>query len=185
MTIEKNAMNENAIEIRSKAHRVRTLREGGKTVFSVCDILSACGVKAPTKWIERNMNGRPDMVITKFDYPTKTAKGYRKTTMFFCTAAVGKKIIQMTACLDETERWLTEEVFTYKAGVRSTERPPEFEKYEEWAKSLWRNLEVADAAPSAEALKKEAAEEDINRRIDKILLELLEIKRCVVTGTTA
>lgn len=171
--IEKNGINENAFEIKSKSHTVRTLKAGDKTMFSASDILAACGVKAPTKWLERNANHRPDMILTKLDYPVKTAKGYRKIGMLFCTAAVGRKLIKATSCPDETERWLMDEVLTYKAEARSHERLPEFEKYDEWVETLWRNMKKSEVPP----------EHDINQRIDRILLELLEIKRCVSSGT--
>jgi hypothetical protein len=172
--IEKNGISENAFEIKSKSYTVRTLKVGDKTMFAASDILSACGVKAPTKWLDRNAYHRPDMTLTKLHYPVKTAKGYRRVEMFFVSAAVGKKLIKATSCPDETERWLLEEVLTYKADSNSTALEDEFQKYGEWADSLWRNMQKNESAP----------EDDINQRIDKILIELLEIKKCVLASSS-
>lgn len=175
--IERNRFSENAFEIKSKAHAIRTLKVGDKMMFSASDILLACGVKAPTKWIERNAYCRPDMTLTKFDYPVKTAKGYRKIGMLFCTAAVGKKLVKATACPDETERWIMDEVLTYRIEANNREDSGEFEEYEKWVGMLWQNMQKDD--PPLKTIH----EDDINRRIDKILLELLEIKRWVLDGT--
>ena len=150
--IEQNGMNSNALEIVSRAHTVRLLVKDDVMFFSATDILAACGVKAPTKWIERNARSRPEISVARVDYPGKTPKGYRNVRMLFVTGEVGEAMVKATPCLDETKRWLMEEVLVYRVGGRKQE--PEIEKpasFEQKAK-------------------------DISSRIDSILLELLDIK---------
>lgn len=104
--IEQNGMNSNALEIVSRAHTVRLLVKDDVMFFSATDILAACGVKAPTKWIERNARSRPEIAVERFDYPVKTPKGYRNVRMLFVTGEVGEAMVKATPCLDETKRWL-------------------------------------------------------------------------------
>ena len=52
--IKRSDLNNNALEISSTAHTIRMLAHGDKMYFSAVDILKACGIKAPTKWMERN-----------------------------------------------------------------------------------------------------------------------------------
>ena len=74
--------------------------------------------------------------------------------------------MKYTTCPEETKKWLLEEVLTYratKAGRASQEDESIAEK------------------KKAPAQKKE----DISRRIDSILLELLEIKRSLAAGASS
>ena len=75
--------------------------------------------------------------------------------------------MKYTTCPEETKKWLLEEVLTYRAakttGRASQEEEPIAEKKE------------------APAQKKE----EISRRIDSILLELLEIKRSLAPGSSS
>lgn len=158
--IERSDINDNALEISSTAHTIRTLIHGDKTLFSAVDILKACGIKAPTKWMERNTSDRPDSVTAKFEYPVKTTQGYRRVKLNFVTGGVGKRLVKYTTCPEETKKWLLEEVLTYRA-TKSTGRTSQEEE------------------PVAEK------KEDISRRIDSILLELLEIKRSLAASASS
>lgn len=185
--IERNEINENALEIKSKAHVVRVLKSGDKTLFSAVDILTACGVKAPTKWLERNAAHRADMVLTRLNYPIKTVKGYCRRDVVFVTGAVGKKIVKATGCTDETKKWLLEEVLTYKMGGESAEgveAEEDRERWDNWAGSLWQNLDGDGRTRAKETPKPETkqSEVDLAKRIDNILFELLEIKQCMAAG---
>ena len=71
--IKRSDLNNNALEISSTAHTIRMLAHGDKMYFSAVDILKACGIKAPTKWMERNTSDRPDIVTAKFEYPVKVS----------------------------------------------------------------------------------------------------------------
>lgn len=185
--IERNELNENALEIKSKAHVIRVLKSGDKTMFSAADILAACGVKAPTKWLERNAAHRPDMILTRLNYPIKTAKGYRRCEMIFVTGAVGKKLVKATGCSDETKKWLLEDVLTYKMdgeSVKDAVPEEQRERWSDWADMLHRNLD-RDGEPQATGRPQTVAapsELELSKRIDNILFELLEIKRCVAAG---
>ena len=164
--IERTDLDDNALEISSTAHTIRVLVHGDKTYFSAVDILKACGIKAPTKWMERNTSDRPDIVTSKLEYPVKTTQGYRRVKLNFVTGGVGKRLVKYTTCPEETKKWLLEEVLTYratKAGRASQEDESIAEK------------------KKAPAQKKE----DISRRIDSILLELLEIKRSLAAGASS
>lgn len=169
--IEINEINENALEIKSKAHVVRVLKSGDKTMFSAAGILTAYGVKAPTKWLERNAAHRPDMILTRLNYPIKTAKGYRRCEMIFVTGAVGKKLVKATGCSDETKKWLLEDVLTYKMdgeSVKDAVPEEQRERWSDWADMLHRNLDrERSRRPQTAAAPSEL---DLSKRIDNILL---------------
>ena len=92
--IERSDLDDNALEISSTAHTIRVLVHGDKTYFSAVDILKACGIKAPTKWMERNTSDRPDIVTSKLEYPVKTTQGYRRVKLNFVTGGVGKRLVK-------------------------------------------------------------------------------------------
>lgn len=161
--IQKNELIENALEITSTGHKVRILARGDRLYFSAADIVSTCGVKAPTKWIDRNIKPRSDINLTTLDFPVKTAKGYRKIGMLFVTAYGGKQIIKLTTCSDDVKKWLMEEVLGFRVELPdSTVEVQEQPKIETTPKVL------DNPQKSREA---------INSRIDSILLELLDLKR--------
>ena len=172
--IEQNGMNSNALEIVSRAHTVRLLVKDDVMFFSATDILAACGVKAPTKWIERNARSRPEISVERFDYPVKTPKGYRNVRMLFVTGEAGEAMVKATPCLDETKRWLMEEVLVYRVGGRKQE--PEIEPVEE------KDISTLVAAAMEKPAASEQKVKDISSRIDSILLELLDIKAEFMRG---
>ena len=164
--IKRSDLNNNALEISSTAHTIRMLAHGDKMYFSAVDILKACGIKAPTKWMERNTSDRPDIVTAKFEYPVKTTQGYRRVKLNFVTGGVGKRLVKYTTCPEETKKWLLEEVLTYHATKAG--------------RALQEDETVAEKKKAPAQM-----EEDISSKIDSILLELLEIKRSLVTGASS
>ena len=74
--------------------------------------------------------------------------------------------MKYTTCPEETKKWLLEEVLTYRA-TKTTGRASQEE-------------EPVTGKKEAPAQKKE----EISRRIDSILLELLEIKRFLAAGAS-
>ena len=70
--------------------------------------------------------------------------------------------MKYTTCPEETKKWLLEEVLTYHATKAG--------------RALQEDETVAEKAVVPSQKK-----EDISRRIDSILLELLEIKRSLAT----
>lgn len=180
--IERSEIDANAMEFKSKAHVIRVLKSGDKTLFCANDILNACGIKAAGKWLERNAYHRPDMVFTKHIYPVRAGNAYRRMEMIFVMAAVGKKLVKSTCCHEETKKWLTEEVFSYRADAESGSSDALDEqraKWREWADTLRRNYEGNGSYGGVETRQQA---EDLSKRIDDILLELLEIKWCVMSA---
>lgn len=182
--IERSEIDANAVEIKSRVYTVRAMKYGEKTLFSANDILSACGIKAAGKWMERNAKHRPDVTTMKLPYPVRAGNSYRRVEMIFVTAAVGKRLVKITACPAETKKWLMEEVFAYKpdddeyGNALGRKREQREELDEEIGRSenvrKWKAHEYPEMSP-----------EELSKRIDSILIELLEIRRCVSAGRTA
>lgn len=170
--IEKNVLAENAAVIKSKSHSVRVKQEGGEMMFAASDIVSACGIKAPTKWVKRAIATRPDIDGTMLDYPLMTSSGLRHIKMVFVSAAVAHRMINYLACPDETKAWLIGEVLTYQQEPAGARTDGEY------------NEQPADAIAKENPRNQEnltMIEIELNQKIDNILLELLEIKRYVMT----
>lgn len=99
--------------ISSPSHSVRAMLSGGETMFAARDVLAACGIKYPDKWMKRNGER---FRAEKLEYPLMTGCGIRRIRMFFITAACANQIVQATSCQPETLRWLKGTVFAYKIG---------------------------------------------------------------------
>ncbi|MGN9098501.1 hypothetical protein [Flintibacter porci] len=182
--IERSEIDANAVEIKSRVYTVRAMKYGDKTLFGANDILSACGIKAPGKWMERNAKHRPDVTTIRLPYPVRAGNSYRRVEMIFVTAAVGKRLVKITACPVETKKWLMEEVFTYKPDDDGYEDLFDTEKAQrdEWGEGAGRRQEPG-MRPIPGYL--DIGPEELSKRIDSILVELLEIRRCVSSGRTA
>ena len=165
--IEKNPFAKNALEIKSKVHTVRAIRMSQEVLFAASDIVGCCGIKAPTKWVKRAMEGRHGVFAMKQYYPVRTNAGYRNIQMYFVNAACARRIIELTICPEETRRWLTEEVLSYRFDPKDT--------VAELAKADSPEPEAVEDKPEKEIL----AQSDISRRIDNILVELLELKNAI------
>lgn len=144
--------------ISSPSHSVRIMLQGGKVMFAARDVLAACGIKYPDKWIRRNEDR---FEVEKLEYPLETGCGMRRIRMLFVSRVCGQKIVASTACPSETRRWLQTEVFTYGARVdaHDVDRKPE---------------------------KKTAVGMDaIGRMVDNAMIELLEIKKYIAEAGAA
>lgn len=144
--------------ISSPSHSVRVMIRDGETMFAARDILAACGVTYPDKWIQRNGERHE---VEKLEYPLKTGRGMRRIKMFFVSRECGRLIVESTACPAETKRWLQTEVFTYgveKAAQDGNQKP------------------VKKATVGMDA---------IGRMVDNALIELLEIKKYIAGAGTA
>lgn len=84
--VAKCEINDKAIKIISQPYSVRAVVKSDKVMFSVNDILYACGIKAPRKWVERNADKFPWMWADSYPYPTKTVKGWRTNKVVFVSA---------------------------------------------------------------------------------------------------
>lgn len=165
--IEKNPFAKNALEIKSKVHTVRATWRHQEVLFAASDIVSCCGIKAPTKWVKRAIDGGNGVYAMKLYYPVKTSAGYRNTQMYFVNAASARRMIELTICPEETRRWLTEEVLSYRFDPKDT--------VAELAKAGSSEPEAVEGDKPNEI----QAQPDIGRRIDNILMELLELKKAI------
>lgn len=119
--IAKCEINDKAIKIISKPYSVRAIVRCDKVVFSVNDILYACGIKAPRKWVERNADKFSWMWADSYPYPVKTVKGWRTNKVVFVSGLVGKKLVRLTACSEPIREWLLDEVLTYYPNKETDE----------------------------------------------------------------
>ena len=155
--------------IKQEGNEVRCILHEGKTLFSMRDLLTAGGITAPVRWIARarHMYGN-ELPMFKLGYPLLTKRGLRCVTMVFIDADSGKKIIPDLPCSSEARKWLFEDVLAFR--------------FDENDESYVPNCDIGDeteAVPeSAEPDEPEVVPaNDLNERIDTIMLELLEIKK--------
>ena len=134
------------------SHSVRIMLQGGKVMFAARDVLAACGIKYPDKWIRRNEDR---FEVEKLEYPLETGCGMRRIRMLFVSRVCGQKIVASTACPSETRRWLQNDVFTYGIG-----KPAHDDEQ--------KTVEKAPTGMDA-----------IANLVDNALIELLEIKKFI------
>lgn len=156
---EKITRNENAAVIKSTSYSVRVLLKGTETMFAASDILNACGIKYPLRWMSRNRTVYPGKIQDeKLPFPMMTEYGRREIMMVFVRPEVAKDMIVMTSCMGDTKKWLLDEVLSYRIAP-----------------------EKADGTAAATEPPTKPQEnpyiETLNRRIDAILFELLELKK--------
>lgn len=142
-------------EIVSPTHRIRIMDLEEGRFYCANDIASACGIKAPWKWIDRNFDTKNEESFRRLEYPIKTTQGIRRYHRIFVNEKTGRDIMGLTACSDEVRSWMESEVFVVQIDEKAKEQKTSSE----------------DKAPSA--LEKEA----LSQRIDRILFDLLDLKR--------
>lgn len=152
-------MNDQVATIKGRRFEVRAISFDGMTFFCVKDILSACGIQWPVRWVARVRETHAgNLPMVKLRYPMMTKAGRREYAMWFVDAENGKRMIDMTPCTDDTKKWIIENVFTYlfpdSGTVPDSETDP----------------------PKHPAI----GPPDLNGRIDAILIELLELKRSII-----
>lgn len=157
---ERIGMEKTAI-IQSTTYSVRAMLHGQETVFAARDILNACGIKYPDKWMKRNGDRCKAM---KLQYPMMTGCGCRRIKMFFVGTAGARKMVMETSCQQETRRWLLDEVLAYKIEEAAQE-----------------DEVVLDAAP----ITGERYLDGLGMLVDKALIELVEIKKYIVGARAA
>ena len=152
-------MNDRVATIKSQRFEVRALFFDGRTFFCAKDILNACGIRWSVRWVARAREAHgDDLPMMKLRYPMMTDAGRREYAMWFVDADSGKRVIDLTNCTDDTKKWLYEDVLTYRFSDLCT-------------------------IPDREAdLPKNPGMElsDLNRRIDSVLIELLELKKSII-----
>lgn len=151
--------NENSAVIQSTSHRVRVLLNGTETMFAASDILSACGIKYPLRWMSRNRTVYPGKIQDeKLPFPMMTEYGRREIMMVFVRPEVAKDMIVMTSCKGDTKKWLLDEVLSYRIAPEKADKS------------------TATTDTPAKMPQKSYID-TLNRRIDSILIELLELKK--------
>lgn len=164
--VEKRDFSENTAVIKSASHMVRVMLNGAETVFAASDILKACGIKYPLRWLDRNRKAHPEeLEAEKLGYPMMTEFGYRQIKMVFVSADVSRRMVGKTPCSPETKKWLLDEVLTYRIDTPASEPASE----DSTAK--------IEEVPSEN--RRPVYDDALNRRIDNILIELLEIKKAI------
>ena len=162
-------MKKQATTLRSNSYEVRVMQYEGRALFSVNDILKACGIKWGVKWLYNARQNRSEQVpMLKLKFPTMTTAGRREYEMWFVDPAGGEQILEMVPCTDDLKKWLREEVFTYVF-------PGSGEKAEEKTVAESGKMQVS---PVPHESKPDLG--NINNRIDAILIELLELKKSVL-----
>lgn len=141
--------------ISSPSHSVRAMLYKGETVFAARDILTACGMRYPEKWAGRNAERYK---IEKLSCPIMTRGGHRSVQMFFADSKSARKMIAATTCPEETRKWLQTEVLTFRIGDVAQDDEP------------------GDPNPNSSRM------DDIGKLVDRVLIELLEIKRFIAEG---
>lgn len=156
---------ENTATLISDAYQVRTITEDGVVMFSSTDILKCCGMKAPGKWMERYRQTHPDEDLEhRIFTPIRTTKGIRRVKMSFINAETARKLIEHTLCEEKVRKWLLTEVLPYGAS-EPQEAVPDAQDPE------------ADAGDEEKVDPVGLSLKEINRKIDKVLIELVELKK--------
>jgi len=168
--IERNPVFENAVEIKSTAHKVRVKKQDDNVMFAACDIVAACGIKAPSKWVKRAIKSRPDIEGTVLEYPLMTSAGLRRIKMVFVNAKVALRMVESLACPDETKKWIVDEVLTFREDANGSSQPSDDEQVQ------------LEETVTDELDLETTAEIDLNKMIDSILFDLIELKKCIANG---
>lgn len=152
-------MNGLTTTIKGRRYEVRAISFDGRTFFCVKDILSVCGIRYSSRWVQRAIIAHADdLQITRLTYPMTTNSGRREIAMLFVDVDGGKRIIELTNCTEDAKKWLSEDVFTYSFPASSTAPDKEVDPPYSPLKNL----------------------PDLNSRIDAILIELIELKKSVM-----
>lgn len=163
--------------IQSKAYSVRAVLDGDETKYAAMDIVAACGIGFPTRWLSNFRKRNPELLNEKkMPIWIMTEKGPRVIRMVFIDAESVKTILGNTQSSKDAKKWILEEVLTYRISVPKEKAPKETGTPEE-ADAVAENTVRTDES-SCNTLEAWNGPE-LNRRIDNVLFELLEIKKQV------
>ena len=99
--------------IRSNAMEVRAILFDGKTLFSMCDIIKACGKKNPADWYNKAKRRDSKLKAVKLTYPTGLESGPKVVNMWFVDVSCGKRLLKLAGCTSDVRKWFEQEVFPY------------------------------------------------------------------------
>lgn len=135
----------------SESKRIRVFSTAEHLYLSVKDLLLACGVKAPDKWIGRHRSDKWN--ISLWSYPTLTSGGCRTYPMYFADETTAEEIVIMLCKSEEVKRWLLNEVIQKNSETVTTDTT-ECSKH---------NIQ------------------DFNNKIDCMIASLIEMKNLIFT----
>lgn len=147
---------------------VRVLLHEGETLYSARDILTACGMKYPTKWCQREAQSQSRVKLTKLMYPVNGKSGgasRQSCPMYFTSEECGRMMTEMVGCDKSVREWLEKEVFSFKIIPKVQTSPPE--RIE---------TETARKAPESAA---PAGDDRLEKMIDNLIFALLDMKKHV------
>jgi len=135
-----------------EADKVRIYLGDGENLFCARDILNVCQVNAPEKWLNRNGYTLDSGKVTPLLYPIYGST-QRRIKTYFINLRTAKEIVGLVHAPKDAVAWLETAVF-----------------------QPYGKAESAKLKNSVHQLSGET----VNNKIDRILLELLEIKKAVV-----
>lgn len=148
--------------IKSEGYSVRVAVDDGEVMFACKDVLGLCGYKAPGKVAVRALEDKEfPGTIKMIEYPYISAKGRRVMRAYFANKEATREMLHRSSATDEKREWLEEAVLTYNKPVDQPEPTA-----------------AEDAAPMQAPRTISGCDLDsLNRSIDRILVELVEIKK--------
>lgn len=152
--------------VEQEGRSVRVLLHEGETLYSARDILSACGMKYPTKWCQREAQAQSCVKLVKLMYPVNGRGGgasRQSCPMYFTSAECGRMMIEMVGCDKGIRAWLEKEVFSFQIGQKQTPVQTQTEPKPE---------PIPPAAIPAR-------DDYLEKMIDDMLFALLELKKYI------
>ena len=151
-------------EIRKEGYCVRVLVDNGTLMICSVDFLKVAGYKCPHERIGRIFRSSEHPgVKKKLAYPVFTRKGKKLTQMCFFDKKAAEAALEIAPCSEDARRWLEKEVLSYQ--YTSDEGP----------------IEIS-ADISQEPVNDSVKYEEINRIIDRALIELVELKKRIMAS---
>lgn len=152
--------------IKSDGYSVRVAVENGQTLFACKDVLSLCGYRCTSELAKKmSENERTPGVIKMIGYPVLGAKGMRRIQMYFADESAVREMVARSNIGADAKKWLEESVLTYKKSPQS-------------ADVIQAKVPVTQAEERPEP--DDFDYDRLNRSIDRILVELIEIKKNLI-----
>lgn len=170
---------DDAVTIKSEGYSVRAAMENGQVLFACRDVLTLCGYRFPEKAAKRMAeNDRFGGTIKMIAYPFYGSRGMRRIKMYFGDADAVREIIASSAVKADVRRWLEDTVHTYWQGVDTAQKKDPAEKVDNTEPET--TVDTTNATMNATTNEMNGYER-LNKSIDRILIELIEIKKNLIT----
>lgn len=154
---------EDTATIKSEGYSVRVAMENNKALFACKDILSMCGYKCPSD-VAKKMSAKIGSagVIKMIGYPVIGARGMRRIQMYFADDYATREMIARSNIGSDARKWLEESVLTFRKQTPAAEC-------------------TEPVVPVVQCDEQELPDtidyKRLNRSVDLILVELMEIKK--------